>query len=78
MPAAAVITGSAFGAAAAQRAGAAVSGAVDPVLPDIGNSGPAQRKRPHDPLPQTVLGRYGGDAGRIMIFPPHYGSLADF
>ena len=49
-----------------------------PVLPDIGNSGPAQRKRPHDPLPQTVLGRYGGDAGRIMIFPPHYGSLADF
>ena len=43
------------------------SGAVDAVLPDIGNSGPAQRKRPHDPLPQALLGRYGGDAGGAVI-----------
>ena len=53
--------GSALGAAAAQRAGAAVSGAVDAVLQNTGNQSAPQRKRPHDPLPQTVLGRYGGD-----------------
>ena len=49
------------GAAAAQRAGAAVSGPVDPVLQNAGNSGASQRKRPHEPLPQALLGRYGGD-----------------
>ena len=49
------------GAAAAQRAGAAVSGIVEAVLPDAGDQGPPQRKMPHDPLPQALLGRYGGD-----------------
>ena len=53
--------GSALGAAAAQRAGAAVSGIVEAVLPDAGDQGPPQRKMPHDPLPQALLGRYGGD-----------------
>ena len=49
------------GAAAAQRAGAAVSGPVDAVLQNAGNSGASQRKGPHEPLPQALLGRYGGD-----------------
>ena len=53
--------GRAAGAAAAQRAGAAVSGIVEAVLPDAGDQGPPQRKMPHDPLPQALLGRYGGD-----------------
>ena len=57
----------AVGASSAQRAGAAVSGAVDAVLQNAGNSGAPQRKRPHDPLPQALLGRYGGDAGGIVI-----------
>ena len=62
--------GSALGAAAAQCAGAAVSGAVDAVLQNAGNQGAPQRKRPHDPLPQTLLGGYGGDARRIVIIFP--------
>ena len=45
-------TGSAFGAAAAQRAGAAVSGAVDAVLQNAGNQSAPQRKRPHDHCPK--------------------------
>ena len=40
---------------------AAVSGIVEAVLPDAGDQGPPQRKMPHDPLPQALLGRYGGD-----------------
>lgn len=62
--------GSALGAAAAQRAGAAVSGAVDAVLQNAGNSGAPQRKRPHDPLPQALLGGYGGAAGGVVIIFP--------
>lgn len=34
---------------------------VEAVLPDAGDQGPPQRKMPHDPLPQALLGRYGGD-----------------
>lgn len=56
--------------ATAQRAGAAVSGAVDAVLQNAGNSGAPQRKRPHDPLPQTLLGGYGGAAGGVVIIFP--------
>ena len=59
-----------IGTAAAQCTGAAVSGAVDAVLQNAGNSGAPQRKRPHDLLPQTLLGGYGGAAGGVVIIFP--------
>ena len=34
---------------------------------NAGNQSAPQRKRPHDPLPQALLGRYGGNEGEITM-----------